>query len=274
MKRTGFLDGRRIYFHDDTVIGVSKDGNDDRGNGSPTAPYLTIAKAFGDVTATRKAILLSPGVYEETLIWPSINGVQLIGLEKPSTKSYGCIVKPEGTGLPRADCLAIAVNPTVQETTFEMTIQNILLDYSDGKGLQLDNESVGRKINCYLSHVVGEGTGRFLEVVHTYADECIRVYQDGDSSEIEGLIYFAVKNSDDRLYCSNVWLSGGIETSADAIISHMRFKDCILKLNGGAGGNVAQLVTIIGCVSESDLAYLAAAATEVPTSTLVDLKLA
>lgn len=279
MKKIGYIDGRRIYFYDDTIIAVSKDGHDERGNGSPTAPFLTIAKAFLDVTATRKAILLSPGIYEETLIWPSINGVQLIGLEKPSTKSYGCIIRPAGTEPARADCLGISVNPGVQTETFEMTIQNILLNYSDGKGLKLDNETpegvkVGRKINCHLDHVVGEGTGRFLDVVHTDADECIRVYQDGDSFEIEGLIYFAVKNADDRLYCSNVWLNGGVETTADAIISHMRFKDCILKLNGGAGGNAAQLVTIIGCVSENDLAYLAAAATEVPTSTLTNLKLA
>jgi len=271
MKKIGFIDGRRIYFYDDTVIAVSKDGHDERGNGSPTAPFLTIGKAFEDVTATRKVILLSPGVYEENLTWPSINGVQLIGLEKPSTEHYGCVVKTESEEVGGGP--AITVNPSVQESTWEMTIQNILLDHADAKGMTIDNENVGRKFNCYLSHVVGEGDGRFIEVVHTDVGECIRVYMDGDSYEIEGLIYFTVKNSDDRLYCSNVWLGGGVETSADAIAVHMRFKDCILLLNGGAGGNGAQVCTIIGCVSENALAYLAAGATEVPTCALTDLKL-
>jgi len=271
MKRIGYIDGRRIYFYDDTVIAVSKDGHDERGNGCPTAPFLTIGKAFDEVTATRKVILLSPGVYQENLTWPSINGVQLIGLEKPSTENYGCIVKTEGEEAD--DGPAITINPAVQEATFEMTIQNILVDHADAKGITLDNELVGRKLNCYLSHVVGEGAGRFFDVIHTDEDECIRVYLDGDSYEIEGLIYFAVKNSDDRLYCSNVWLGGGVETSADAIAGHMRFKDCILLLNGGAGGNGAQVGTIIGCVSESALAYLAATATEVPTCALTDLAL-
>lgn len=268
MKRIGYIGGRRIYFFDDTVISVSKDGHDDRGNGSVTAPYKTIAKAFTKVTATRKAILLSPGIYEEALTWPSINGVHLVGLEKPSTENYGCIVKVPAAGGP-----AITVNPSVQTATWEMTIQNILLDHADEKGMTLDNENVGRKFNCYLSHVVGEGDGRFLEVVHTDEDECIRVYMDGDTYEIEGLVYFAVKNADDRLYCSYVWLSGGIETSADAIAGTMRFKNCIMKLNGGAGGNAAQLVTDIGCVSEAAGAYLAAAAGEFPTSTLTALSL-
>jgi len=194
--------------------------------------------------------LLSPGVYEETLIWPSINGVHLIGNEY-----YGCIVKPEGTGLPRADCLAIAVNPSVQAETFEMTIQNILLDYSDGKGLQLNNTNVGRKLNCYLSHVVGEGTGRFLDVVHTDEDECIRVYMDGDSYEIEGLIYFVVKNADDRLYCSNVWLAGGIQTSADDIAANIRLKDCIIKHEGVTGGHGSQKIWAMGCYSETAGTY-------------------
>ncbi len=240
-----------------SLIWVSPDGSDTSGNGSFSDPYATVTKAMTAVTAARKTIMLMPGSYTEalSLTWPSITGVSINGV---LGQSDGVTIA--GT---TGQTEVIEIDPTVQTATFEATISNLTVACPGGvRGITFDNTNVGRKINLYLHNVAIENdteTDRAISVVHTTAGNAMRVYAAGQKSIIEGLVYIAPANVDDRFTFDDYQFDGGVQFGTTTIASVTVFKHCIMKDNGGAGGQDTQILVSIGCVSLTGTTYAAAA---------------
>jgi len=238
----------------DSMIYVNPDGSDTEGNGSIIGPYATITKALTAVTASRKTIMVFPGEYEEeaSLTWPSIGGISINGMGGEVT-----IVGTSG------ETEVIEIDPTVQTATFEATLSNLSISAPDGvNGITFDNNTVGRKINLHLNNVAFENdteTDKAINVVHTQAGEAMRIYCDGLRKIIEGLVYIAPKNVDDRFTFTGMQFDGGIEFGTTTIASVSTFKNCIVKDAGGAGGQDTQILNILNCQSLTGTTYAAAA---------------
>jgi hypothetical protein len=240
-----------------TFIYVSPDGDDSSGNGSFSSPYATVTTALAAVSATRKTIMLMPGEYIEaaSLTWPSRTGVRLCGVI-----GDGDAVTIIGTA---GQTQVISIDPTVQTATFEATISNVGIECPDGvRGITFDNTSVNRKINLYLFNVPISNdteTDRAISVVHTTAGEAMRIYASGQKSIVEGLLYIAPKNTDDRFTFDNYQFDGGVQFGTTTIASVSTFKDCIMKDGGGSGGQDTQILNSLGCYSLTGTTYAAAA---------------
>ncbi len=251
---SGEIEGEDVV---ESEIWVAPYGHDTSGTGTRTNPYLTITKALASVTASRKTIIVAPGTYTETLslTWPSITGVSINGLLGQSDA-----VTIEGT---TGQTEVIEIDPTVQTATFEATMSNLTISAPTGvKGITVDNNNVGRKLNLYLHNVPIEmqtETDKAIDVVHTVAGEAIRVYADGQRSIVEGLLYIAPMNVDDRFNFTNYQFDGGVQFGTTTIASVSTFKDCIMKDAGGSGGQDTQILVSMGCYSLTGTTYAAAA---------------
>lgn len=241
---------------DVSKIWVDPNG-DDGASGSMLDPVKTITQALTLVTTARKTIMAMPGNYTEvlSLTWPSITGVSINGV-----LGHGDGVTIAGT---TGQTDVISIDPTVQTATFEATISNATVSAPTGvKGITVDNNNVGRKLNLYLKNVPIEmqtETDKALDVVHTVAGNAIRVYASGQKDIVEGLLYIEPKNVDDRFTFDNYQFDGGMEFGTTTIASVTTFKDCIVKDNGGAGGQDTQIINSLGCYSLTGTTYAAAA---------------
>lgn len=239
----------------DSLIWISKAGNDTYGDGTREYPYLTITKALAAVTTSRKTIMVMPGEYTEaaSLTWPSVTGISITGV--------GGDVTIAGTG---GETQVVSINPTFSASTFEATLADLTISAPDGvKGIVFDNEhTTGRKYNLYLRNVgidADTDTDQSLDVVHTTTTEAMRVYADGLRNIIEGLVYIAPKNTDDRFTFSNLQFDGGIQFGTATIASVSTFFNCIMKDGGGVGGQDTQILNSLGCYSLTGTTYAAAA---------------
>lgn len=238
-------------------IWVSPEGDDSSGNGSFEMPYATITAALAAVTTARKTIMVMPGEYVEalSLTWPSIDLVSINGV---LGQVDGATIK--GTA---GQTQVISIDPTVQTATFEATISNLTISCPAGvRGITFDNTNVNQKINLYLHNVAVENdteANRAISVVHTAAGQAMRIYADGQRNIIEGLVYIEPKNTNDRFTFDNYQFDGGVQFGTTTIASVSTFKDCIMKDNGGAGGQDTQILNSLGCYSLTGTTYAAAA---------------
>lgn len=241
---------------DSANIWVSKTGDDTNGNGSVTAPYLTLTAALAAVTSARKTVLVAPGEYEEVdeLTWPTINGVKVIAL----AGNYQTTVSVAAAA--SADQV-INVAPGAVSSTWEMWIENVYIDHDQTgmDGILLNNTSMTKKLNCYLHNVGGDGSAsdKMIAMTHGDTDNAIRVYWDGDNGGVEGNVYHAGGNDGDRLYITGVNLNGGLSTGAGAVANDIRLVRCIVLHEGVTGGNAAQTVTTVACYSNADGTFAA-----------------
>jgi hypothetical protein len=209
----------------------------------PDGAVKTIAAALALVTATRKNIYVFPGTYVETaqLTWPSISGVNLQGLD-----GCGNVVISGPITVP-----TLTVNPTCA-TTFEMFLQNVVLEHTAQVGLEIDNElSPTKKVIVHLNNVgfSAVSTGNSIHVTHTGA-AAIRIYAK-NCNEIEGLVLFHGVNVDDRVRFYDSVLIGGV-TIAEAVAMEFALHGCIVLTGGLAGMHGTVVQTISGCVYRTD----------------------
>lgn len=230
-----------------SYIDVSKDGHDTNGNGTPLNPYLTLTQALSVVTNGRKIIRLQPGEYAGLpLTWPSISGVQLLAI---GGHQWATIIS-SATG-----DQVISMAPTLG-STFEAWIDGIQIDHdvSGQDGILIDNQNMTAKMLVYLNNfgANGDSADKGIITSHDYGSEAIRVYMDGNNGAIDSDIFFDVGNNGDRFYATGTKLSGGVESSADAIVAAFQFINCWGLPEDAAltGGNAAQ--TILSQNSYSD----------------------
>ena len=251
--------------YDPGIIVVSTTGSDTLGNGSYALPFLTVTKAFTLVTPTRATVILEPGYYSEAapLVWPTISNVQLLG-----TGIQGTYLTAPGT------TQVITITPGAQTASWQAVIENIYIVHSTAgeDGILLNNTGAGKKLSLYLKNIgdyAASDSDNVLITTHTDTANAIRVFWEGGTGGyVVGKVYFDVKNASDMLYIEGVELRGGITTTADAVAVQMRFKDCILKESGGAGGDAAQLCAMLNCFDMTGTTYTAADSGDVPTCTL------
>jgi len=226
-------------------IVVSLNGSDTLGVGSPQAPYLTITKAFTQVTADRKNVLVYTGEYEEAaaLAWPDVNGVELVAVGGTVTITA-----------PGADQV-IKIDPAAASGTWSATLSGICPDAEDGQvGLQVDNATVGKRINLYLKNFSANqetATDASIDINRSgAAGDAIRVYADGDGGLVEGLVTVITESTDDRFRFKNMRLVGGL-TVVGAVACEVTLINTGMKASGLTVDGANKL-TNVGCWYETD----------------------
>lgn len=239
----GQLPGLSSESAEQAYLVVSLNGSDTEGSGSPQAPYLTITKAFSEVTTDRKRVLVYAGDYEEaaSLTWPDVNGVELVAVGGTVT-----ITAPDADQV-------IKIDPAAAAGTWSATLDGICPDAEDGQvGLQVDNASVGKRINLYLKNFSANqetATDASIDINRTgAAGNAIRVYADGDGGLVEGLVTVITENTDDRFRFKNMRLVGGL-TVVGAIACEVTLINTGISAKTLDGANK---LTNIGCWYETD----------------------
>ena len=246
----------------DSLIWVSPDGDDTLGDGSLNTPYATIAAALLDISTTKKCIMLLPGMYPEAFVWPSINGVSIRGACSDSGAVIVGDESSEDVAL-NAETELILIDPTVQTSSFEAILSNLTISAPGTvMGITVDNNNVAKKIILQLSNVAFEqddSAVKSLNIVHTNANNAIKVYCDGNHDTMEGKLYIVPKNTDDRFLFNNMQFAGDIQFGTATIASLSMFKHCIVKDNGGSGGQDTQILAVLGCYSLTGTTFAIAA---------------
>ncbi len=176
---------------------------DDGNPGTKVAPVATLTKAFTLVTTTRKNVIMQNGDYDEaaSVTWPNVNGVVVKGVD-------GDVVIASSASVTNV----ISINPSAASGTWSATLDGIELDHGNYVGLQVDNASVGKRINLYLiNFTASAGSGSSIDINRSgAAGDAIRVYADGNGNVIEGLVTVITENSDDRFRFKGYRLVGGL----------------------------------------------------------------
>lgn len=216
---------------DDSIIVVSKAGNDLSGGGW-CSPVLTITRAFVLCTATRRNIFVLPGTYTEVaeLVWPSINDVTLKGM---SEQGQVIINNATATGA------VIRIHPTVAGVEAAY-IETLCIENENQIGLAIDDAHMAAKLIIFLKGVsIESDTGDSVDVVHT-STQAIRIYIDG--CDFEELVDIDVFNGGDRFRFKDCELNGGITFDAGAFAAEESFFNCIM-LATPAVGQATQVLT-------------------------------
>jgi hypothetical protein len=226
-------------------IVVRADGSDTLGSGSFIQPYASITKAFTQVTTAKKKVLVYAGSYEEaaSVTWPDVNGVELTAIGGVATITA-----------PGADQV-IKIDPAAAAGTWSATLSSICIDAEDGQvGLQVDNASVGKRINLYLKNFSANqetATDASIDINRSgAAGDAIRVYAEGAGELIEGLVTVITESTDDRFRFKGMRLIGGL-TVAGAVASEVTLIDVGMKTSG-LSVNGSNKLTNIGCWYETD----------------------
>ena len=230
---------------------VSTDGDDTNGDGTMQNPYATPGTAMGQVSATRKHILVLPGNYSDSFTWSTTTGMHLIGLSSQWDTS---ITDDE------AGDEVITVAPGAQTATWEMWIENIYLIHTTAgqDGLKLNHTSVGKKLNCYLRNFGADAdsdSDKSITVTHGGSGNAVRIYMRGDNGGIAGAVYFQSKDNSDRLWAEGAHFDGGIELSTDATTLSLRLISCMVKHEGITGGSTSTVVDCMHCQSVTGTTY-------------------
>jgi hypothetical protein len=247
-----WLEQMSRIFTGEPTIWVSTGGSDG-GNGSVLFPYKTITKALSMVTADRKTVLVLPGTYveEEEVIWPTISGVRLMGIDG----SCGTVI-----GADSGEDQVISVTPGVQTDAWSMVIENILIDHSnDGQdGIVFDGADVAQDVGIVLSSIGGhayDGNDYFFKSTHDGAGQSLSVYIREHNGPIEGIVQFDAKDDNDLLMCTDVYLDGGIYFGTTACTAVLVLDKCHVKHEGVTGGSAETLVKTINCWTVTAGAY-------------------
>jgi hypothetical protein len=251
---SGVTDVIAVKVHNDVPVGqfdesyivVSTGGSDTYGDGSYESPYATLTKALTMITATRKTIYALPGDYVEAapLVWPNINGVQIVGLE-----GQGNVVISESS----AGTEVIDITPTFTSASFEAFLENICVKHTAQIGIEIDNTNMTKKLLVNLKGVSTEqiSTGNSINIENLASGNAIRVYMT-DCKEIEGLITFTAANSGDRFRANNSILAGGLTTAGGAITLEVMLQACIILASALTIGNAANILTYRGSMYRTD----------------------
>jgi hypothetical protein len=240
-----------LQFELEDTIYVSPAGNDEH-FGSISAPVVSLTRALALVTGLRKTIRMAAGDYAESamLVWPTLKGVRILGEGSDFTT-----ISAVGTSI-------ITVTPGAQSATWEGFIEGVNIDHSAGSaqhGITFDNTAMTKKllfhvINC--TFIADASTDKSINVAtHTDASNGIRIYMSGDGTqkEIEGAIYFLVKNNGDRLNLDQLWLRGVITTSTDNKPMNIRIRRCMIPKGAAtAGGHSSQTITSVSSYGWTD----------------------
>ncbi|MGA1979469.1 MAG: DUF1565 domain-containing protein [Sedimentisphaerales bacterium] len=207
------IDEEGVDVAGDSFIWVSPNG-DDSGDGSFTSPYLTITKAFTQVTAVRPIVMVMPGEYAEVdLVWPNINGVRLIA-------PFGSVLIGQST---KAATAVITMAPTTATSTWEAYISegiDIESDYTGGTCLAIANADITKKMVIQVDADLSTKavTDKSVTITNTVSSAAIRVYAAGNFPTWEGTVTFVALNASDRLRVYNHRIIGAItQTGAVAV---------------------------------------------------------
>lgn len=227
---------------------VSKGGSDTYGDGSVLRPYLTISEALSNVGAGTAEVLIKPGEYEENITWPIRTDVKFIGVGKAGAVT----IKDASEG----GTAVVAIAPgTAFGATMEAWLQNLYIEHN-GTGLHVDNTDTEEKVNVYLDNVsFGQDGGTSILTTHGNTDDAIRIYANGNMEEIEGPVYLVIKNNGDRARFNNLSLAGGLESTADDIVSEITLNGCQVKHEGVSGGHSSQKLNAIFCHTLTGATY-------------------
>lgn len=252
------------FNNDPDHIFVAPNGSDSGGEGTIVSPYATITKAFAQVTATRKTVIVLPGSYAEAaaLVWPVIDDVRLIGIG-------GVTISAVGT------TQVIGIAPGALTATFDARIEGVYIDHSNASqdGILIDNTDTTKKIILTLKNVGGDndgGTGGdMIATVHADTDNAIRIYWSGDNGDgVEGNVNFTNANDGDRLYIDHCYLIGGVASAAVDVAFDIRLRSCVILHEGVTGGHATQTCLLMDCFTDNGSGTFAAAdATDVATQT-------
>jgi hypothetical protein len=204
--------------------------------------YATIQAAM-TAAAANSLIVVGPGTYQEDVTWSNYNNVKLVALI-PGTVTIESVT-----------AFAISINPSVASGTWSATLQGLKLSHGDGLvGLQVNNATVGKRINLYLNDIDIESetaTDHAIDVNRGgAATDAIRVYANGHGNTIEGLVDFITESTDDRVRFWGYRLVGGI-TITGAIVMEVCFVNCGIKTSGETYGT-GNVSNHFGCYNETD----------------------
>ncbi len=236
---------------EDQYIWVAKGGSD-ANDGSRNSPYLTVTKGLASASATRSVVMVLPGEYAETtgMSWPTISGVQLIGVGNRWETVISASAGDE----------VLDMAPGVQTSTWEATVQNIQIDHdtSGQDGLVLTHTNVGKKMNVYLGNVgmAGDSGDLGLLVVHGGSGNAVRIYWDGGNGSVESAIDLDSEDGGDRFYAENVMFEAGIDAGAANTTQTIRLFSCQVLANAAFSGGGASGVVVLGmCWSKTGTTF-------------------
>jgi hypothetical protein len=195
------------------------------------------------VTTSRKKLIVDAGDYDEVdaVVWPDVNGVELIAVNGKAVISASASITH-----------VIGIDPAAASGTWSATLGNIELDHGDIIGLQVDNASVGKRINLYLQNFSSNaGSGASIDINRSgAAGDAIRVYADGQGDTIEGLVTVITESTDDRFRFKGYRLIGGL-TVVGAIASEVTLINTGV-LTSGLTVDGANKLTNVHCWYETD----------------------
>ena len=205
--------------------------------------YATIQEAMTAAVAN-SIILVGPGTYQEGVTWSDYSGVQLVA-QVPGTVT-----------LEATTANAASIDPAAASGTWSATIQGCKLSHGDGLvGLQVDNSTVGKRINLYLNDVDIESetsTDHAIDVKRSgAATDAIRIYANGHNTTIEGLVHVIFECADDRVRFNGYRLVGGITQTGAIANAEVTLINCGI-LASGRTFDAAVTHNLIGCWAETD----------------------
>jgi hypothetical protein len=203
--------------------------------------YPTIQAAM-DAAIANDVIIVGPGVYQEDVTWSDYSGVMLLPLIP------GTVVVEAVTAF------AISIDPAAASGTWSATI-GVQLSHGDGLvGLQVDNATVGKRINLFLVNVDIESetsTDHAIDVNRSGAGtDAIRIYATAQESTIEGLVHYITESTDDRVRFFGYRLMGGITISGN-IVMEVAYKCCGILTSGETYGT-GNVSSHMACWNETD----------------------
>jgi hypothetical protein len=183
-------------------IYVDPNGDDGINDGGILTPIKTLTKAFTLVTTARKTVIMRGGDYDEAaaVVWPNVNGVVVKGVD-------GDVVISSSLSVTHV----IGIDPAAASGTWSATLEDIEIDHGNYVGLQVNNTSVGKRINLFLKNFTASaGSGSSIDINRAGASgDAIRVYADGTGQTIEGLVTVITESTDDRFRFKGYRLIGG-----------------------------------------------------------------
>lgn len=139
-------------------------------------------------------------------------------------------------------------------STKGVTFKNLTISHGDDAtqiGVEIANVAATGRINAIFENVSFESDGgNSIQVDHSATAASVRLYVTGGT--IEGPVNYTVGNTDDRIRFEGSTLRGGLVTGASATAMEIELWNCKVLHEGVTGGNAAQLLYALYCLSETD----------------------
>lgn len=205
-------------------------------------PVDGLVAAMAQVTTTKKLIICAPGVYVGDVTWTNVDDAMLVA-EIPGTVIIEAVT-----------AFAIKIDPAAASGTWGATLSGIELSHSDGLvGLQVDNATVGKRINLSLNDIDIESetaTDHAIDVNRS-GTAAIRIYANGHGNTIEGLVHVILEHAEDRIRFNGYRLIGGITLTGEIADAEITLANCGILTSGRAFPSAATH-NLIGCWEETD----------------------